>query len=267
LRGPAVLLVLLLSSAAAGAGPDSPRPNPGVTTVYASPIHAGCRTAGASTCVITVEPFSIQMSPGIALSRFQIWVDSSVVYDFRPDVSNPPLGPSYTPSQVALGFSVLCASARTVHLVGSTADNPSLFLLGSTGPIDCPTPPGNMLFYPVEPCRLYDTRIASGTDAGAPALATGETRTIVPAERCGVPSTAGALSLNVAVVTPTKAGHLTIFPADVTLPAASSINFTPGRNRSNNALVRLAVDATGFRVFNGSFGTVDLVLDVSGYFQ
>jgi hypothetical protein len=48
----------------------------------------------------------------------------------------------------------------------------------------------------------------------------------------------------------------------------STINFSPGQNRANNAVLRLAVDGTGtIKVKNASAGTVDFVLDVNGYFQ
>jgi hypothetical protein len=48
----------------------------------------------------------------------------------------------------------------------------------------------------------------------------------------------------------------------------SSINFTAGVTRANNAAVPLATDGTGtIGVQNGSAGMVHLVLDVNGYFQ
>jgi hypothetical protein len=47
----------------------------------------------------------------------------------------------------------------------------------------------------------------------------------------------------------------------------SSINFTPGVTRANNAVVQLATNGGTINVHNTSAGTVHFVLDVSGYFQ
>jgi hypothetical protein len=63
-------------------------------------------------------------------------------------------------------------------------------------------------------------------------------------------------------------GYLTLYPGDVaSAPVVSSINFSLGQTRANNAIVSLAADGTGtLKVKNGATGTVDFVLDVSGYF-
>ena len=69
------------------------------------------------------------------------------------------------------------------------------------------------------------------------------------------------------ITSPTAPGFVTLFAADGTRPLASSINFSPGQTRANNATLPLAVDATGFSVFNGSAGTVHFILDVNGFFE
>jgi hypothetical protein len=45
------------------------------------------------------------------------------------------------------------------------------------------------------------------------------------------------------------------------------VNFTAGRARANNAIVLLAPATGQLKAFNGSSGTVQLILDVSGYFE
>jgi hypothetical protein len=64
-------------------------------------------------------------------------------------------------------------------------------------------------------------------------------------------------------------GHLILFAGDsLAPPLVSTVNFTAGVNRANNAIVPLARDGTGtIRVKNGSAGPVHFVLDVNGYFQ
>ncbi len=117
-------------------------------------------------------------------------------------------------------------------------------------------------FYTLTPCRLVDTR-----GAQAPALAAHERRVWKITERCGVPATAKAVALNVAVAGPTAQGHIRLMPGNG-LSEASSLNFSPGVTRANNAVAMLATDGTGgVAATNGSNGTVHLILDVNGYFE
>ena len=118
------------------------------------------------------------------------------------------------------------------------------------------------------PCRLFDTRNASGPDAAAPALVANATRTIAIAGRCGLPVSAKSLSVNMTVTGSAAAGTLLLYPADLSsAPTASSISFLAGQTRANNDILSLAGDGTGFKVLNGSSGTVHFILDVNGWFE
>jgi len=132
-----------------------------------------------------------------------------------------------------------------------------------------PPPPdtsGPAAFYTLPPCRLADTRRPPGP-LGGPSLAPGGERVLAPAGACGIPAAAQGLSVNVTVVAG-GAGHLTLFPANGSNPGSSSINFSGGQVRANNAILRLATDGTGsVTVFNGSAGPNHLIVDVNGYFQ
>jgi subtilisin-like proprotein convertase family protein len=123
-------------------------------------------------------------------------------------------------------------------------------------------------FYTLAPCRLVDTRTPAGP-LGGPALLPGAVRNFQLSGVCGVPSNARALSINMAVVQPAAAGFLRLYPGDFTsAPFASSINFSGGQTRSNNAIVALsAVPNLEISVKNDSPGTVQLILDVNGYFR
>jgi hypothetical protein len=91
---------------------------------------------------------------------------------------------------------------------------------------------------------------------------------LVVSGACGVPADAKALAVNVTVTNPAVQGHLRLWPGDAAMPLASTINFQARQTRANNAVVALAGDGTGtMKVFNAAAGTVDLVLDVSGYFR
>ena len=82
-----------------------------------------------------------------------------------------------------------------------------------------------------------------------------------------MPATAKALAVNVTIVNPSSGGHLTLYAAGNSLPLASTINFRTGIVRANNAIVPVGTGGQ-ITVFCGmTTGTVDFVLDVSGYFE
>jgi hypothetical protein len=135
------------------------------------------------------------------------------------------------------------------------------------GTVTCPAFQGAK-FYTLPPCRVLDTRSPAGPLAG-PALQPSATREfVVSAAACGVPSGAWGVSVNATVTGPVAPGFLTLFAGDSPRPLASTINFSPGQTRANNAVVPLASDFSGrIRVTNGSGGSVHFLVDVKGYFK
>ena len=135
--------------------------------------------------------------------------------------------------------------------------NPTVLFVGS----------GAADFFTLPPCRIIDTRNAAGP-LGGPALNAQADRTFtVVASGCGIPATAKAISVNLAVTQPSAAGNLRLRPGGVPVPLVSSINYIAGQTRSNNAVVPL--NASGqIAVFCGqASGTVHFILDVNGYFE
>ena len=130
-----------------------------------------------------------------------------------------------------------------------------------------PTLSGTLL-YPLNPCRVLDTRNPNGP-LGGPAILGGGQRTFTLPPACGIPSGAKAVSANVTVVNPGAQGDLVLYPATlVTAPNASTISFRPGKTRANNALLLLATDGTGrITVKNKAAGSLELVVDVNGYYR
>ncbi len=120
-------------------------------------------------------------------------------------------------------------------------------------------------FHTLTPCRMVDTRGPDGP-FGGPALAAGVERSFGLNPSCGIPATALALALNIAVTQPTGPGHLTVYPGP-NLPSTATLNYSGGQTRANNAVVTLG-PGTVFQVRpqQGS-GTVHVVIDVSGYFE
>ncbi|HXO28384.1 MAG TPA: sialidase family protein, partial [Thermoanaerobaculia bacterium] len=119
-------------------------------------------------------------------------------------------------------------------------------------------------FFTTIPCRVLDTRVT-----GQP-LVSLVARTVTIAGSCGIPAQAKAISVNVTVVQPTGGGFLTFYPNPGPAPNVSTINFSAGQTRANNAV--LALDSGGqgtlqVTPFIGSSGQAQLVIDVNGWFQ
>ncbi len=150
-----------------------------------------------------------------------------------------------------------------VESVGESCDQPP-----SMAVVELMAPP--VLYSPVTPCRLFDTRNDTGPAAAAPALGPGETRVFSVGTRCGLTSSAvRALAVNQTVTQPAATGDLVLYRGDVTtIPVASSVSFTAGKTRANNGILELSKFGDGtFRVHNRSTGTVHFILDVSGVFK
>ena len=125
-------------------------------------------------------------------------------------------------------------------------------------------------FFPLQPCRVVDTRGPVGP-LGGPALAANTLRSFFFEGVCGIPSTARAVVFNVTAIQATDVGDLRIFPFQVAVPFASVINFgTTDFALANGAIIPLT-NGTRISVLPdmpmGSTGHVHLVLDVTGYFQ
>ncbi len=123
--------------------------------------------------------------------------------------------------------------------------------------------PGN--FFTIVPCRIMDTRNATGP-YGGPALAANATRNVVVAGQCGIPSTARAISVNVTVTGASGAGNLRLFPAGGAVPLAATVNYPAALTRGNNGIVGLSATGLAIRAVQAS-GTAHVILDVNGYFE
>ena len=144
----------------------------------------------------------------------------------------------------------------TVAIVG-------LGVLGATGD-GSPS-----VFVAIAPCRLVDTRpapLAVGTRVTP--IGAGETVTMQVTGtngNCTLPSEATGIATNVTTVNPTASSFLTVFPADAPKPNASNLNWTASSPPTPNQ-VTVGLSATGaIKVFNLT-GSIDLIIDVVGYY-
>jgi hypothetical protein len=127
-------------------------------------------------------------------------------------------------------------------------------------------PPSESRLYTVTPCRLVDTRSAPGP-FGGPAILANSERTFAIGGRCGVPTTAKAAALNVTVTQATATGNLRLYAGGTVLPPTTAIDYRPDLTRANNAVAPLGAGALlGLRCDQPS-GAVQVIIDVSGYFQ
>jgi len=84
--------------------------------------------------------------------------------------------------------------------------------------------------------------------------------------RGGVPMTGVAgVILNVTAVNEQQPGYLTVWPFDQPRPTSSNVNFQAGQNIANTVIVSLPQPDGTIRIFNGSFGNIDVLVDVEGY--
>jgi hypothetical protein len=145
----------------------------------------------------------------------------------------------------------------------------ALMVVAKSGTAD-----GPFQFHSLTPCRIVDTR-QPGQVVGqyGPVLTSNVERKFPVQGNCGVPVGATAATFNVTAVSPTNQGRLTLYPAGITTPLVSTINFPPGTTAlANGAIVPLAnqtaqpkdLSVMPFVIGNGN---VHLVLDVTGYFE
>src|SRR5215472_12159265 len=160
--------------------------------------------------------------------------------------------------------------------------SPELLGASATASVLLPTShSADLVFNPVVPCRILDTRLAGGPLPGG-----GSQRNFIAAETnysgqggfagdCGIPfGPATAVAVNLTVVNPAAggAGDLRAFPFPAAAPLASVLNYTNVTVALGNAIVlsicNPAVSTCTFDFTIQADGiSTDLVADVMGYFS
>ncbi len=150
LAGCALLAIIILLAvrltADAQAAATSIAVTPAAPEIFASPVHEGCYLAKADRCKIHVEPFTINIASGKKLVLFQLVAVrigtgvQTVIYDWRPDQSNPApaSGTTYTPSSVGKDFAARCGESYEISLQGKDTGDANIFNLGITNQFTCP---------------------------------------------------------------------------------------------------------------------------------
>ena len=141
----------------------------------------------------------------------------------------------------------------------------------------------DLVYSPVFPCRIFDTRNIGGVGLGTPPVndqtndyhvyGDGATMTAQGGNPacCSVPTGKGepvGISVNMAAIPVSPAGHLRVFPFQGTLPTASFLNYFSAGNVANSGLITTCYLCPGtgqdISVFNRN--SSHSFADVMGYF-
>jgi hypothetical protein len=135
----------------------------------------------------------------------------------------------------------------------------------------------DLVYTPVTPCRIFDTRVSQG---GTGPIAAAGTKSFLiwgqtsyagqggAASNCGITALAdtAAVAVNFTVVSPATPGFITAFPFGTTRPTAATVNFNAGDVRGNFSIAKNAQGgASDLSVFSTS--NVEVVADVVGYYS
>ncbi len=158
-----------------------------------------------------------------------------------------------------------CATFSVVSVTGATNSSAATQHTARTSSSQAVPAPVQMPggFRAVHSIRLLDTRGNIG------ALGPVQPQHSVNVEVAGTsyeipPNGVGAAVVNVTVTHTQSSGYLTAYPANTTRPTVSNVNFLKGQTVANLATVR--VQDGKISIYNGSAGTVDIVVDIAGYY-
>ncbi len=235
--------------AIAGAGSGGPIGTVSASSVYFSPVLNGSNYPQSIT-------FSNTGSSSLTISAISLSGTNSTDFNLTTTC-----GTALAVSQscaLSIVFNPGAAGVRTATLTiaDNSAGSPHTVALSGTGPT---TP---LQFVPMTPCRVADTRNATGP-FGGPILAAGVARSfVIPNGACNIPANAAAYLINVAVVPSSVLGYLTIWPTGLTQPVAATLT-SDGRVKANLAVVPAGL---GGAVAVYVTQSTHVILDISGYF-
>ena len=230
----------------------------------------------ANTATATVTVLATPLTPVVKVTPAKTSIDVASSLSVAVAVTGIGVTPTGTATLTASGFTssaeALSSGSYTFTvpanilkvgvdtLTVNYSGDPSYTAATGTASVTVTQPP--LQFIPVTPCRIADTRNATGA-FGGPELAAAAARTFnVPQSGCGIPSTAVAYSLNVTVVPIASLGYLSIWPAGEAQPVVSTLN-SDGRVKANATITPAGTNG-GVSVFASD--ATQFILDIDGYF-
>ena len=133
----------------------------------------------------------------------------------------------------------------------------------------------DLVFVPITPCRIFDTRLAGGVIPSAGVRSIDVTAVSDysfqggAASDCGGAGMAGSFAaamINLTVVSPTNQGFITAYPFGATMPVAATLVYQTGSLISNTSTVRLDQGASANEMSIYSSAQTHLVGDLIGYY-
>ena len=191
-----------------------------------------------------------------------------------------PTAPSYLTAWPA--GEALPPTASLTYLAGQTVPNLVVVKVGADGKVNVRNNAGSThvvadvagwygdfratggsRYNPVSGARILDTRIGLGAPT-AP-IGPGGTVALQVAGHGGLPASGvSAVVLNVTATGPTIPSYLTAWPSGEALPPTANLTYVAGQTVSNLVMVKVGPDG-GVNLRN-SFGSTDVVADVTGWY-
>jgi hypothetical protein len=181
---------------------------------------------------------------------------------------------------VAVGDAISYSAVQRIIRNGASIPNAALVLnpngdSAATSPV---TAAGlgdfadNLVYTPINPCRIVDTRNAGGKISGGASRSFDVDNTTSFAFQggnngpCGIPfDVASAVEMTITSTNAAAVGFFTAWAVGSPQPLASVLNYTPGVSIAGTVIVPvLPGSGNDFNIFSSA--TSDLVVDVLGYF-
>ena len=150
---------------------------------------------------------------------------------------------------------------------------PSHYVIDVQGYFINPAQQDGSLYYPLQPCRVLDTRSGGGgtfapnttrdyqvAGTGAAFAAQGG-----KPNGCGIPTNATGSESSITAVAPTGNGFTRVWPTDASSPKATFLNYTRNQGTTNTGALTLAPTTPDLRLKNFA-GPTDYVIDTQGYY-
>jgi len=182
---------------------------------------------------------------------------------------------SSTPSYVAM-----VAALQGLKLDSESANEAALRLSVKSGLDPMAKALGDadrdLVFVPVSPCRIIDTRIAGGPivantvrsfDITAISSYAAQGGSASDCNGVGTAGSFAAAAITFTAVTPSAAGYMTAYPFNAPQPLAATLNYTSGAIVANSTVVQLDQGASANELSVYSFAQTHLVADIYGYYQ
>jgi len=188
-----------------------------------------------------------------------------------------PIGADAWSVEMAPAFAEASMEELQAAANAKTFDDMNTLLLGGTvgdGTDALGDAATDLVYVPVTPCRILDTRLAGGQIAANTVRSFDVTAVSDytfqggAASNCGVGAAGSfaAAEINFTVVAPGAAGYITAFPFGVAQPLAATVNYTAGAIVGNDVVVKLDQGASANELSIYTFAATHLVGDIVGYF-